>query len=196
MVSRFGTQQDSAATHFLESQGQALSAGLEHSKTQQSLTLWTVKNRHCQHASNTASHSSHSLSGQSRTGIVSMLQTQPATVVTHKLESQGQALSAGWKTESYSSHSLPGEPRKGIVSRLEPQQATAATHFLESQGKALLVGLKHSKPQEPLTPWRAKSRHFQPEAQQNTETTHKLESQEQTLSAYLKHSKSQQPLTP
>jgi hypothetical protein len=50
IVSRLETQQGTAATHILESQGQALSAGLKHSKAQQPLTSWRAKDRHCQQA--------------------------------------------------------------------------------------------------------------------------------------------------
>src|SRR6266702_28880 len=63
-----------AATHELESRGQASSAALK-----------------------AASHSSHSLPGEPRTGVVSSLETQRATPTTHKLESQGQASSAALK---------------------------------------------------------------------------------------------------
>ena len=175
-------QWDITATHQLESQRQALLAGLKHSKAQQPLTSWRAKNRHCQQAWNTARHSSHSLPGEPRTGIVSRLETQQSTAATHFLEGQGQVLSTGlkhskaqqpltnwrakdrhcqqaWNTGRHSSHLQSGEPRTGIVSRLKTQQGTAATHFLESQEKALLAGLKHSKAQQPLTLWRAKDRH-------------------------------------
>ena len=40
IVSRFDIQQATAATHFLENQEEALSAGLKHSKLQQLLTSW------------------------------------------------------------------------------------------------------------------------------------------------------------
>ena len=59
-------------------------------------------------------------------------------------------------TVSYSSHSPTGEPRTAIVSRLRTQQDTAATHSLKNQGQTLLAALKYSKPQQPLTNWRAK----------------------------------------
>ena len=62
--------QTTAATHSLESQRQALLAGLNHSKPQQLLTPWQAKEMHCQHALNTA------------------------TVATHNLEFQEQSLSA------------------------------------------------------------------------------------------------------
>ena len=74
IISRLQTQQGMAATHQLESRGQASSAGL-----------------------NTARHDSHSLTGEQRTGIISRLQTQQGMSATHKLESRGQASSAGFK---------------------------------------------------------------------------------------------------
>ncbi|KAN0131047.1 hypothetical protein V8E53_011180 [Lactarius tabidus] len=208
IVSRPETQQGTTATHFLESQGQALSAGQKHSKAPQPLTDWRAKYRHCQQARNTARHHSHSHSGEPRTGIVSRPETQQGTTVTHILESQVQALSAGQKhskapqpltgwrakdrhcqqarnTARHHSHSPTGEPRTGIVSRLEAQQGTTATHILESQVQALSAGQKHSKAPQPLTNWRAKDRH----------STHILESQVQALSAGQKHSKAPQPLT-
>ena len=95
IVSRLETQQGTAATHILESQEQALSAGQKHSKAPQPLTFWRAKDRHCQQARNTAGHNNYSLSGEQRTGIVSRLETQQATTATHMLKSQGQALSAG-----------------------------------------------------------------------------------------------------
>ena len=71
IVSRLESQQGTAATHILESQEQALLAGLNHRKAQQPLTFWR--------------------------GIVRRLETQQGTAATHRLESQGQALSAGLK---------------------------------------------------------------------------------------------------
>ena len=95
--------------------------------------------------------------------IVSRLETQQGTTVTHLLESQGQTLSARYKhskapqpltcwrfkdrhcqqarnTARYYSHSQTEEPRTGIVSRLETQQGTTATHQLKSQGQAVSAG--------------------------------------------------------
>ena len=83
------------ATHKLESQGQALSPGQKHSKAPQPLTPWRGKDRHCQQARNTERHHSHSHTGEPRTGIVSRLETQQGNTATHILERQGQALSAG-----------------------------------------------------------------------------------------------------
>jgi hypothetical protein len=71
-----------------------------------------------------ARHSNYSPTGESKTGIISRLETV-----------------------SNDSYSLPEEPRTGIVSRLETQQGTAGTHFLECQGQASSAGLKHSKAQ-------------------------------------------------
>ena len=50
IISRFKTQQGISATHTLESRGQASSAGLKHSKTQQPLTNWRAEDRHQQQA--------------------------------------------------------------------------------------------------------------------------------------------------
>src|SRR6266404_2155517 len=109
------------ATHFLESQGQASSAGLKSSSPQKPLTNWRAK-----------------------TGIVSRVKIQLIMEATYQLESQGQVLSAGSKSSSpwkpltswrakdrhcqqgqnpahHRSHSLPGEPRTGVVSRVEIQ---------------------------------------------------------------------------
>ena len=95
IISRPDTQQDTAASHILESQGQASSAGLIQSKTQQPLTLWRAKNRHHQQAWYTARHSSHSHTREPRTSIISRLDTQQDTAATHFLKSQEQASSAG-----------------------------------------------------------------------------------------------------
>ncbi|KAH9051713.1 hypothetical protein EDB87DRAFT_1582210 [Lactarius vividus] len=184
IVSRLETQRATAATHFLESRGQASSAGWKHSRPRQPLTLWRAEDRRRQQAGNTAGYGSHSLPGEPRTGVVSSLETQRATAATHFLESRGQASSAGWKhseprkpltswrtedrrrqqagnTASHGSHSLPGEPRTGVISKLETQRATAATHFLESRGQASSAGWKHSEPRQPLTSWRAEDRRRQ-----------------------------------
>ncbi|KAH8986626.1 hypothetical protein EDB86DRAFT_2232637 [Lactarius hatsudake] len=123
---------------------QTTSAGVKHSEPRQPLTPWRAEDSRSQQASNTASHGSHSLPGEPRTGVVSRLQTQRATAATHSLESRGQTSSAGfkhsesrqpltlWRAEdrrrqqasniaSHGSHSLPGEPRTGVVSRLQTQ---------------------------------------------------------------------------
>ncbi|KAH9054855.1 hypothetical protein EDB87DRAFT_1824953 [Lactarius vividus] len=184
VVSRLETQRATAATHILESRGQASSAGRKHSEPRQPLTNWRAEDRRRQQAGNRASHGSHSLSGEPRTGVVSRLETQRATAATHFLESRGQASSAGWKhseprqpltlwraedrrrqqagnTASHGSHSHTGEPRTGVVSRLETQRATAATHILESRGQVSSAGCKHSEPRQPLTLWRAEDRRRQ-----------------------------------
>ena len=70
-------------------------------------------------------HCSHSLTGipeKLRIGIISRLQIQKGTAVTHKLESQ----------------------MIDIISRVEVWQGTVATHQLESQGQASSAGLKGS----------------------------------------------------
>src|SRR5712664_1637575 len=126
------------ATHQLESQGQVSSAGSRSSSPRKSLTNWRVKDRLHQQGSNPAHHRIHSLSGESRTGVVSIVKIQLTMEATHSLESQGQASSAGFKSSSprkpltywrakdrcceqgqdanhQGSHSHPGELRTGIV---------------------------------------------------------------------------------
>ena len=83
---------------------------------------------------------------------------QQSITVTHILESQGQALSAGQNCSKMSkpltnlsiknqhdqqgriagrySHLLPEEPRTPMINKLELWQETTATHFLKSQGQA------------------------------------------------------------
>ena len=76
MVSKLETQQGTAATHQLESRGQALSAaGLKCSKRR----------------------GSHSRPGESRAGVVSRFEKRHGMAATHKLESRGQVLSASLK---------------------------------------------------------------------------------------------------
>jgi len=87
-----------AVTHVLESRGQAPSAGLKYNKVWQPLTPWRAKDRHHQQASNAAMQGSHSLPGEPRSGVVSMPDMQQGMAATHRLESQGQALSAGLKS--------------------------------------------------------------------------------------------------
>lgn len=65
MVKRVGIQQGKAATHFLESQVQALSAGLKCDDPRQALTFWKAK-----------------------IGIVNRVKMQDGTVATHKLISR------------------------------------------------------------------------------------------------------------
>src|SRR6266702_2920872 len=184
VVSGLETQPRTAATHNLESRGQASLVGLKRSHAWQPLTIWRAEDRRRQRARNAATHGSHSLSGEPRTGVVSELETQPRTAATHKLESRGQASSAGlkrsharqpltdWRAEdrrrqrvrnaaTNGSHSLSGEPRIGVVSWLETQLRMAATHFLESRGQASSAGLKRRHAREPLTDWRAEDRRRQ-----------------------------------
>src|SRR6267378_918618 len=89
-----------AATHCLESQGQALSAGSKSSSPWKPLTAWRAKDRHCQQGQNPAHLGSHSRTGEPRTGIVSKVKIQLSMEATHFLESQGQALSAGSESSS------------------------------------------------------------------------------------------------
>src|SRR6266404_1759239 len=91
IVSRVKIELTTEATHSLESQGQALSAGSKSSSPQKPLTYWRGKERHHQQGPNPAHHESHSLSGEARTGIISRVQIQLTTEVTHFLESQRQA---------------------------------------------------------------------------------------------------------
>ncbi len=119
IVSKVQIQLTAEATHVLESQGKAMSAG-----------------------SNPVLHGSHSRTREPRTGIISKVQIQLTTEATHQLESQGQVSSARskssspqkpltfWRAEDrcceqvpnpvhHRSHSLTGEPRTGIVSRVQ-----------------------------------------------------------------------------
>src|SRR6266404_2154496 len=80
------------ATHRLESQGQVLSAGSKSSLPQKPLTNWSAKDRCCQQCPNTH-HRTHSPPGEPRTGVVSSIQIQLTTEPTHQLESQGQVSS-------------------------------------------------------------------------------------------------------
>src|SRR6266404_1960722 len=89
-----------AATHCLESQGQASPAGSKSSSPQKPLTYWRAKDRHHQQGQNPAHHISHSLPEEPRTGVVSRVEIQLTTEATHSLESQGQASSAGSKSSS------------------------------------------------------------------------------------------------
>src|SRR6266702_4537932 len=90
-------QRATAATHYLESRGQASSATLIPSEPRQPLTSWRAKDRRRQQPSNQASYGNHSLPGEPRTGVVSSLETQRATAATHLLERRGQASSAALK---------------------------------------------------------------------------------------------------
>ena len=97
IVSRIKTHQGTAATHFLESQGQALSARLEthqgtaatHKLESQGQAL-SADLKHIR-------HSSHSQAEELRTGIVSRLDTQQPMTATHCLESQQWASLVSFK---------------------------------------------------------------------------------------------------
>ncbi len=132
VVSGLETQPRTAATHFLESRGQASSASSKRSHARRPLTIWRAEDRRRQRARNAATHGSHSLPGEPRTGVVSGLETQLRTAATHFLESRGQGSSACLKRSKASSHS-PSE---------EPRQASSA-------------GFKHSGARQPLTCCRA-----------------------------------------
>ena len=122
IVSRDQIQLTTEATHSLESQEQALSAG----------------------SNFITHHKSHSLSGEQRTGVVRRVQIWLTTEDTHPLESRGQVSLAGFKPHSpqkpltcwraedrchqqgqnsahNGSHSLSGEPRIGTVRRAQIQ---------------------------------------------------------------------------
>src|SRR6266404_2027548 len=99
---------------------------------------------------------------------------------THRLESQGQVLSAGSKSSlpqkpltnwsakdrccqqcpntHHRTHSPPGEPRTGVVSSIQIQLTTEPTHQLESQGQVSSAGTKSSSLWKPLTSWRGEGR--------------------------------------
>ncbi len=159
-VSRVQIQLTTEATHVLGSQGQVSSAGSKSSSQPKPLTFWRAKDRYCQQGPNPAHYQSHSLSGEPRTGVISRVQIQLTTEATHFLESQEQALSAGFKSSPpqklltnwrakdgchqqgpnpahHGSHSHPGEPRKGIISRVQIDLTMEDTHVLESQGQVL-----------------------------------------------------------
>src|SRR6266702_2194266 len=63
VVSRLETQRGTAATHFLESRGQPSSAGSKPSKAPQPLTSWRAEDSRRQQARNPARHRSHSPTG-------------------------------------------------------------------------------------------------------------------------------------
>src|SRR6266702_3704758 len=203
VVSSLQTQRATAATHVLESRGQASSAAFKPSEPRQPLTFWRAEDRRRQQPSNPASHGSHSRTGEPRTGVISSPQMQRATTATHFLESQGQASSAAfkrseprqpltdWRAEdrrrqqpsnaaSHGSHSRPGEPRTGVVSSLQTQPATAATHFLESRGQASSAAFKPSEPWQPLTFWRAEDRRRQQPSNAASHGSHSLAGEPRT----------------
>src|SRR6266404_1877683 len=122
IISRVQIQLTMEATHFLESQGHApsagsksslpwkpltswgtkdrsrgqeSSAGSKSSSPQKPLTDWRAKNTCCQQGQNPAYHRSCSLPEGPRTHVVSMVKIHVTTEATHFLESQGQVSSAG-----------------------------------------------------------------------------------------------------
>src|SRR6266404_2969265 len=97
VVSRVQTQLTTEATHILENQGQASSAGSKCSPPQKLLTCWRAKDRHCEQVQNAAHHRSHSLAEKPGTGIISRVQIQ---LTTYFLERQRQVLLAGSKSSS------------------------------------------------------------------------------------------------
>src|SRR6266404_5652546 len=106
-ISRFDRQQSTMDMHMLRSQeytDQEIKCNLL--KQQQPLTSCRTKDRHCQQGPNPPQHSSHSLSEEPRTGIVSR---EP-------------------NSAHHGSHSHPGEPKTGVVSRDQIQLTTEATH--------------------------------------------------------------------
>src|SRR6266404_1626437 len=150
------------ATHFLESQGYALSAMSKCRSPLKSLTFCKAMDRSHQQHPNAAHHRSHSQAEEPSTGVISSTQMQLKTEATDQLKSQEHAFSATSKYTSplkpltscrtenrchkespnaphYQSHSLPGEPLTGVISSIKVHLTTKATHFLESQEQALSV---------------------------------------------------------
>src|SRR6266404_3641793 len=121
------------ATHLLKQQGQSSSAMSK------------------------CSYRNHSPVQEPRTGVMSRVQMQPTMeathqlecqgkvsparykcgTATHKLESQGQALSEVLNATYHGSHSPTEETKTGVVSRVEMQLIKEATDFLESREQAL-----------------------------------------------------------
>ncbi len=100
IISRFKIQFTTEATHSLKSQGQVSSAGCKSSSQQKPLTSWRGEDRCHEQGQSPAHHGSHSHPGEVRTGIVSRVQIQLTMEATHKLDRQGQASSAGYKSSS------------------------------------------------------------------------------------------------
>jgi len=86
VVTRVQIQLTKKATHKLEIQGQAPSAGFKFSSTRRPLTNWITDNRCCQQGPKPAHHGSHSLSGEPRIGVVGGAQIQFETMATHFLD--------------------------------------------------------------------------------------------------------------
>jgi len=74
------------ATHILESQGQASSAGSKYSSPRKPLTYWRAKDKHCEQGPNTAQHRSHSHPGEARIGVISRAQIQLGKTATDLLD--------------------------------------------------------------------------------------------------------------
>ena len=142
--------QSEAATNQQDALKQRLSTGLRWSDTCQTLTNWSVKDRH-QQAWSTVKHDSHSLSGVSWTGIISSLryndtqshsQTDKPRTGGHMLEGQ-QGTSATYK--------LRVSQRLALSACLKCYQGIGVTHKLESRGEVSSASLRHSQMQQPLT---------------------------------------------
>jgi hypothetical protein len=68
--------------------------------------------------------------------MISRLESQQGTTVTHCLDSQRQDYQQARIASRHHSHSQAEEPRTGMISKIELQQGSTATHILESQGQA------------------------------------------------------------
>jgi hypothetical protein len=123
------------------SQGQESSAGLKHAGVQKPLTHELVRDRNHQQAY-MQGHRSHSLSGESETGIINRFETCRGIKATHSLMSKGQESSAGLKSAGEQKHSQTGEPGTRTISRLETCRGTEATYTLVSQGQESSAGLE------------------------------------------------------
>ena len=155
IISKLETQQCTVVTHILEGQQkQALWTCLKHSKAQQTLIFWRAKIRNYQQVWKKR-HSSHSPTGESKTGIVSRLERWQDMAATHILKSQGYRLLTCLKCSKHNGNLPTKEPRTSIVSMLERQWSTSTTHRLDSQEHALLKAWNtvrynnHSHPEEP-----------------------------------------------
>ncbi len=161
-MSRDQIQLTKEATHWLESQGQALSVGTKSSSPWRPLTSWRAEDRHCQQGPNPAHHRSHSHPREQRTGIIRREQIHLTMKATHLLESRGHTLSAETKSSSPQRpltnwRAKAGEPRTGIISRD-----------------------KSSSPEKPLTFWRAEDRHCQQGPNPAHHRSHSLPAEQRT----------------
>lgn len=134
-VSRLKTQQAMAATHQLTSQGSTLSAESKHSETWKPPTDWRAKDMYQTWC--IASHSSHSQTEESGTGIVSRLDTQQVILATHRLKGKKKASLASSNDQGLAGHSPTGQPKINVISRPETKQGMPTTHILKSQGQRL-----------------------------------------------------------